>query len=107
MDSDIAEKVLLHFAHKGIAILPLHDSFMMHHGYESSLEPVMSLAFEEVVGLSPKIDRKQASRRSDFEHDDRYDDFGSDTSLDIKELLESRCGHDLRLDAFYSLKVNN
>jgi hypothetical protein len=107
MDSDIAEKVLLHFAHKGIAILPLHDSFMMHHGYESSLEPVMSSAFEEVVGLSPKIDRKQASRRSDFEHDDRYDDFGSDTSLDIKELLESRCGHDLRLDAFYSLKVNN
>lgn len=107
MDSDIAEKVLLHFAHKGIAILPLHDSFMMHHGYESSLEPVMSSAFEEVVGLFPKIDRKLASRRSDFEHDDRYDDFGSDTSLDIKELLESHCGHDLRLDAFYSLKVNN
>ena len=107
MDSDIAEKVLLHFAHKGIAILPLHDSFMMHHGYEFSLEPVMSSAFEEVVGLYPKIDRKQASRRSDFANDDRYDDFGSDASLDIKELLESRCGHDLRLDAFYSLKVNN
>ena len=59
LDSDIAEKVLLHFAQSGIAILPLHDSFLMHNGYETSLEPVMRSAFEEVVGASPKIDRKQ------------------------------------------------
>ena len=37
LDSDIAEKVLLHFAQSGIAILPLHDSFLMHNGYEPSL----------------------------------------------------------------------
>ena len=38
LDSDIAEKVMLHFAQKNIAILPLHDSFLMHDGYESSLK---------------------------------------------------------------------
>jgi hypothetical protein len=32
LDSDIAEKILLHFAQSGIAILPLHDSFLMHNG---------------------------------------------------------------------------
>ena len=106
MDSDIAEKVLLHFAKKGIAILPLHDSFMMHHGYETWLEPVMRSAFEEVVGLSPKIDRKVASRRINNENKDANDEFGTDTSFDIYELLASRSGHDRRLDAFYSLKVS-
>ena len=106
MDSDIAEKVLLHFAHKGIAILPLHDSFMMHHGYETSLEPVMSSAFEEVVGLSPKIDRKQASRQTKPDPNNLYDEFGPDISQDIDEILASLSGHDHRLDAFYSLKVS-
>ena len=106
MDSDIAEKVLLHFANKGIAILPLHDSFLMHHGYESWLEPVMRSAFEEVVGIYPKIDRKVASTRATHEKKDTDDEFGPDTSLDICELLASRNGYDLRLDAFYSLKVS-
>jgi len=108
MDSDIAEKVLLHFAKKGIAILPLHDSFMMHHGYETWLEPVMRSAFEEVVGLSPKIDRKVASRRINNENKDANqevdDEFGPATTQDICELLASRSGHDRRLDAFFSLK---
>lgn len=59
IDSDIAERVLLHFASMGRSILPLHDSFMMHYGDEDLLAPVMQHAFEEVVGLSPKIDRKK------------------------------------------------
>jgi hypothetical protein len=106
LDSDIAEKVLLHFAQNGIAILPLHDSFLMHNGYETWLEPVMRQAFEDVVGLPPKIDRKVASRWTDKENEDGDEEFGSDTSLDIDELLASRSGHDRRLDAFYSLKVS-
>ena len=106
MDSDIAEKVLLHFAKKGIAILPLHDSFMMHHGYETWLEPVMRQAFEDVVGLSPKVDRKTASRWTNEANKEVDDEFGPATTQDICELLASRSGHDRRLDAFYSLKVS-
>ena len=106
MDSDIAEKVLLHFAQKGIAILPLHDSFLMHNGYETWLEPAMRQAFEDVVGLPPKIDRKVASRWIDEEDENGDEDLGPGTTKDVYELLASRNGHDRRLDAFYSLKVN-
>lgn len=103
MDSDIAEIVLLHFAKKGIAILPLHDSFMMHHGYETWLEPVMRQAFEDVVGLSPKVDRQTASRWTNEANKEVADEFGPATTQDIFELLASRSGHDRRLDAFFSL----
>lgn len=112
MDSDIAEKILLHFSKSGIAILPLHDSFLMHNGYESWLEPVMRDVFEEVVGVPPKIDSKAASRWTDSEQvhegggirsrspkDSKY----AFVTSDIEELLASRNGSDRRLDAFFSL----
>lgn len=42
IDSDIAEAVLLHFAKKDIPCLPIHDSFMVHHGHQEELVAVMS-----------------------------------------------------------------
>ena len=101
MDSDIAEKVLLHFAHKGIAILPLHDSFLMHHGYETSLEPVMRSAFEAVVGVRPMIDRKgsNTSNKSDFYEGNEQ--FKPDTTIELSELLAALDhGYEHRLEAF-------
>ena len=104
LDSDIAEKVLLHFAQSGIAILPLHDSFLMHNGYEASLEPVMRSAFEEVVGASPKIDRKEPDK------DDLKATLYEENKLnlpvtdDINKLLEAvDVGHQHRLSAFRRL----
>jgi len=49
--------VLLTFAkHEDrIPILPLHDSFILHWGYEDMLRRVMAEAFEKVVGGPPKI----------------------------------------------------
>lgn len=107
LDNDIAEKVLLHFALKGQAILPLHDSFLMHYADENLLDPATRLAFEEVVRLPPKIDRKIARRRVHIESQTSDDKFGPNTSQVIAELLASRSGHDRRLDAFYSLKARN
>jgi hypothetical protein len=104
LDSDIAEKVLVHFAEKGIAILPLHDSFLMHQGYESTLEPVMRAAFETVVGVSPKIDRKEADK--DYLNISGYEDdpFGPKTTNDLDELLaELDVGYEHRLAAFRAL----
>jgi hypothetical protein len=104
LDSDIAEKVLLHFAEKEIAVLPLHDSFLMHQGYETWLEPVMKTAFEEVVGASPKIDRKEPDKvllQDDAEEDDP---FGPMTTDDLEELLSYLdVGYEDRLRAFRSL----
>ncbi|MDB9881299.1 hypothetical protein OAC67_04070, partial [Planktomarina temperata] len=100
LDSDIAEKVLLHFADKGIAILPLHDSFIMHHGYRDWLEPVMHDAYLEVVGQSSQVDLK-------VWHDPvtTFDDsLGQPTNLSIVEILADQQGHADRLDAFRTLQ---
>ena len=104
LDSDIAEKVMLHFVEHNIAVLPLHDSFLMHHGYESSLQPVMMQAFEDVVGVSPVIDRKEPKLiQADFSNHDE-DDLGPPVTDDIHELLGSLCGHDHRRNAFFALR---
>ena len=73
IDSDIAELVMLHFANKGIPILPLHDSFLMHHGYETELAQQMDLAFQKVTGYKPKIDAKyfEAAADDTFTEDDK------------------------------------
>ncbi|MDC1193600.1 hypothetical protein N8075_05425, partial [Planktomarina temperata] len=104
LDSDIAEKVLLHFAQIQVAILPLHDSFLMHHGYETSLESVMRSAFEEVVGRSPVIDRQEADK-DDLNISGYEDDpFGPKTTNDLDELLaELDVGYEHRLAAFRAL----
>ena len=105
MDSDIAEKVLLHFAEKGIAVLPLHDSFLMHQGYETWLEPVMKTAFEEVVGASPKIDRKEPDKVLLQDNTEEDDPFGPMTTDDLDELLaDLDVGYEHRLRAFRSLQ---
>ena len=105
LDSDIAEKVLLHFAQSGIAILPLHDSFLMHNGYEASLEPVMRSAFEEVVGAPPKIDRKEPDKVFLQDAFDDDDPFGPVTTDDLDELLaDLDVGYEHRLAAFRALK---
>lgn len=104
LDSDLAEKVMLHFAEHNIAVLPLHDSFLMHHGYEATLEPIMEAAFEEVVGVVPKIDRKESTKIVAEATNFDSDDLGPPVTDDIHELLGSLCGHDHRRNAFFALK---
>jgi len=106
LDSDIAENVILHFAQRQIAILPLHDSFLMHHGYETSLEPVMRSAFEEVVGAFPKIDRKEPDKVHLQDAVDEDDPFGPIATDDLDELLaELDVGYEHRLRAFRALSL--
>ncbi len=49
IDSDMAEKVLLYFAKMNVACLPIHDSFIVHSGYEGELVDVMKYAYESVI----------------------------------------------------------
>ena len=37
---------MLHFAKENVPILPIHDSFIMHKGYEDTLDDVMAEAFK-------------------------------------------------------------
>lgn len=50
LDSDIAEAVMLDLAKRGIPILPVHDSFIVHHGHENLLQRVMQQQFERITG---------------------------------------------------------
>jgi len=50
LDSDIAEETMLHFAKRHVPVLPVHDSFIMHHGYEEALRDVMTKAFKARTG---------------------------------------------------------
>ena len=104
LDSDVAEKVMLHFAQSYIAILPLHDSFLMHDGHENSLKKVMRDAFENVISEVPKIDNKTRKAVPNLNIRVADDDFGPNTTLDIDELLiELDVGYEHRLSAFRSI----
>jgi len=54
-DSDLAETVMLRFAAMGYACLPVHDSFIVHHGLQHELDQIMREAFEEEFGVSGKV----------------------------------------------------
>lgn len=49
-DSCICEGVMLHFASMDTPALPVHDSFIMHHGYGGELEEAMRRAFYDRFG---------------------------------------------------------
>jgi len=61
LDSQMAERVLLHFSKMGYPILPMHDSFILHHGLERELEEAMDGAFREQFGVGCKTDIKYRS----------------------------------------------
>ena len=60
-DSNIAERVMLHFAGMDAPALPVHDSFILHHAYGESgeVEEAMRRAFYEEVGEHiSKVDKE-------------------------------------------------
>jgi len=46
-DSQIAEKVMLHFARQDVAVLPVHDSFVVQRSLQPELIDAMSEAFSQ------------------------------------------------------------
>lgn len=56
-DSLIAEQVLLRFS-RNYAILPLHDSFIIHHGLETGLQEAMNEAFKAEFEVDAKVEIK-------------------------------------------------
>ena len=62
IDSEVAEIVLLHFTNRNIPILPVHDSFIMHHGFDGELSQMMQKAFNQIVGGNIDIDQKLVKR---------------------------------------------
>jgi hypothetical protein len=82
VDSDILERVLLHFAGLGIPCLPVHDSVIMHHGYEEKLIAVMGQAFEDVIGIPGKVKTTRAMVRTEEAKEHLF------VTLEIEDLLK-------------------
>jgi hypothetical protein len=54
-DSDLAETVMLRFAAMRYACLPVHDSFIVHHGLQDDLDQIMRDAFKAEFGVNGKV----------------------------------------------------
>ena len=104
LDSQAAELVMLHFAELNIPILPLHDSFLMHHGYERELPEVMKKVFAANVFGDIAIDKKaKAWLSSTFTTSDAdFDDAVEAADEDPLELLS--VGYFQREMMFFSMR---
>jgi hypothetical protein len=51
-DSDLAERVMLHFAEQGVPVLPIHDSFIVAAQHKEELVRTMMQAFADTYGQS-------------------------------------------------------
>ena len=58
-DSEIAEGIMLHFSAMDAPALPIHDSFIMHHGYGGELEEAMRRSYYDIfksdIGIKEEI----------------------------------------------------
>ncbi|KQI67607.1 hypothetical protein AN189_14950 [Loktanella sp. 3ANDIMAR09] len=54
-DSDLAERIMMHFADKGITVLPVHDSFIVAERHKDELVQVMQATFKDAYGQTPSV----------------------------------------------------
>ena len=96
-DSELAESVMLKFDEMGYACLPVHDSFIVHHGLEKDLLDAMTSAFSTRYGIEPAI--KITKRTMQATEDNHLF-----LPLDVDEILEALdTPQDHRLEAFRAL----
>ena len=55
LESDIAEGILMKLSSKNIVCIPVHDSFIVHHGNTSLLRESMRETFAEKFGVDPGL----------------------------------------------------
>ena len=72
----------------------MHDSFIIHRGYEAELKEFMELHFAEMFGQAINIDVEYSSHGANST---------TPVTTDLDELLAMQAGHDKRLDKFRSI----
>ena len=110
IDSDIAEKVMLAFIGMDAPILPLHDSFLVHNGYEGELPTVMNAASVDVIGIplnaapKKKATSDGASAEKILMPVNAPTDIDDDADWNISQILDARQGWEKRLDQFFQMR---
>ena len=93
-DSCIAESVMLKFAHSDAPALPIHDSFVMHHGYgdKGGLEEVMRRAYFERFNssLSEKRDLVEPVKHKIVRLDDKEKAINNgDGTIEVDDIINA------------------
>ena len=110
IDSDIAEKVILAFIALDVPILPLHDSFLVHNGYEGELPTVMNAASVDVIGIplnaapKKKVASHGASVQAPLMAADDFADLQEHADWDPLHILDAQHGWEKRLDQFFQMR---
>lgn len=95
-DSDLAEAVMLKFAAMDYACLPVHDSFVVHHGMQDVLTDTMKAAFEDMFGVVSETN-------FDMGLGEAVNGIGEPIGASIEELLNPT-GYEGRLQAFRAIR---
>ena len=93
-DSCIAESVMLQFAHSDAPALPIHDSFVMHHGYgeKGGLEEAMRRAYFERFNssLSEKRDLVEKVTHDKIRLDDEKKPINNDDgTIEVDDIINA------------------
>lgn len=91
-DSDLAEAVMLKFTDMGYACLPVHDSFIVHHGMQDVLTDTMKATFEDMFGVVGET-------ASDMGIGETVEGIGEPIDANIEELVNPT-GYERRLHTF-------
>lgn len=96
-DSDLAETIMLRFAAKGYACLPVHDSFIVHHGMQDVLTDMMKATFENMFGQFGETDFNLGLGEA-------VEGTGEPIDANVEELLNPT-GYEGRLQAFRVMRA--
>ena len=99
----ISQSIMLKFIDNQDPILPVHDSFLVHNGYESALEQYMRDFFEDRFNREIDV-KKQIKMEKPLPEFDPENPFGHDVTMDLRVLLAAlEVGHQRRLEKFRAL----
>ena len=74
-----------------VPLLPVHDSFICHHGYVREVEELMVKEFKKRFGVKIKVKAKPEASKQGY----KQDEISLDDLLSLKNM-----SHELRLQAF-------
>ena len=55
-ESQMAEQIMLHFTQGNYPCLPIHDSFIVHHGLDDDLKATMQRVYKNYTGMDISVD---------------------------------------------------
>ena len=91
-DSQIAEHLMIQFAEANgmVPLLPVHDSFICHHGYAEEVRKMMAVIFKERFGIDVRVSEvKKPEAHGFIEDNSELDDLLNQVDRQYDERLDA------------------